>query len=68
MTVYELNREQLTELKQNYFASKLLEAGQEISWGELSFIDSLVSDKEIYDCYECCIFSSDDFFCTTGKE
>ena len=68
MTVYELNREQMVELKQDYLAGKLLEVGQEISYGELSLIDSLVSDKEIFDCYECCVFSNEDFFCTAGKE
>lgn len=68
MTVYELSRDQLIELKQNYIDEKNTEAGQGTSWYELAEADTLVSDKEVYAAYECYDFGNDDFFCTAGRE
>lgn len=68
MTVQELNRDQLIELKQHYIDEKNQEVGQGTSWGELADADELISDKEIYAAYECYDFVNDDFFCSAGRE
>lgn len=61
MSVKELNREQLIELKQNYYCNVL---ENNASYGELADIDNLVSDNEIYDYYNSTMFVKDDFFTT----
>ena len=65
MDVRELNREQLTELKQNYYCHELHE-DEGVSYGELAAIDELVSDEEVFEFYEGTSFCNDDFFCTAG--
>ena len=57
MTVKELNRSQLIELKQSYLCSK-----NNTSWWDLANADHLVSDKLIYKLYENTEFVEDDFF------
>lgn len=59
MTVEELSKSQLTELKQRYYTEKLGDEG--VSYGELANIDNLVTDKEVFDYYEGFSFSEDDF-------
>ena len=59
MTVQELNREQLTQLKQRYYDDRHTEG---VSYGELAAIDKLVSDKEVIDAYDGVDFVEDDFF------
>ncbi len=66
MLVTELNREQLTELKQRYYSEKMDAKGEGVSYGELFEIDDLVSDNEIFEEYEGVDFHNDDFFCTAG--
>lgn len=61
MSVKELTREQLIELKQNYYCNVL---NNNASYGELANIDSLVSDTEIFNEYEGITFVNDDFFCS----
>lgn len=77
MTVRELNREQLQELKGNYFAELVNEGTfgevigrdyDEPSYGDYADIDEIVSDDFIYEHYEEYDFGNDDFFCTAGKE
>ena len=68
MTVYDLNRDQLEELKQRYLFEALDERGETPSWGELADVDNVYSDdfiRKVYADYE---FSSDDFFCSAGEE
>ena len=60
MKVTELNREQLTELKQHYYCNVL--ENTNASWGDLANIDNLVSDNEIFNFYENTDFVKDDFF------
>lgn len=67
MDVKELNREQLTELKQHYYMFDKFEDEQDMSYYELAFIDELVTDKEIFDYYQNYVFGCDDFFCTSGQ-
>lgn len=64
MTVYDLNEDQLAELKQRYYADK---TGRDLSYDELANIDELVSWKEIREAYKHVDFVSDDFFCSAGK-
>lgn len=61
MSVKELTREQLIELKQNYYCNVL---NNNASYSELANIDSLVSDTEIFNEYEGITFVNDDFFCS----
>lgn len=61
MSVTELSRDQLTELKQAYLTELLDRDGLEPSWGELADADQLIPDAEIYEAYEGCIFAPGDF-------
>ena len=68
MTVYELNRDQLEELKQRYYSDVLLEEEDRTpSYYELSNIDDYVSDQTVFDEYDNDTFVNDDFFCTAGQ-
>ena len=58
MSVYELNKNQLIELKQNY----LFKRDENISYDKLLDADIIVSDEEIFNEYENVKFSEDDFF------
>ena len=61
MSVTELNREQLTELKQAYLTELFDRDGLEPSWGELADADQLIPDAELFEAYEGCIFAPGDF-------
>lgn len=66
MTVRDLNREQLDELKEAY-AAQLEETGQEVIVYE-GLVSALeISDEVIFSHYEGITFSEDDFFCSCGK-
>ena len=58
MSVYELSKNQLIELKQNY----LFKRDENISYDKLLDADIIVSDEEIFNEYENVEFSEDDFF------
>ena len=62
MTVRELNREQLDELKQRY----IIDTVENPSWRELADTDS-ITDEVVFEEYEHFVFTNDDFFCTCGK-
>ena len=64
MSVKELTREQLIELKQKYYT----ERNENVSYGELADIDNLVSDEEIFEEYGHITFVEEDFFGTSSKE
>ena len=59
MSVYELSKNQLIELKQNY----LCEVQKNVSYGELCDADNIISDEKIFQTYSCTDFSSEDFMC-----
>ena len=61
MTIQELNRAQLVQVKQHYLTMKKDSAGQGISYGELAEADLLVSDAEIFDAYSGTEFTEGDF-------
>lgn len=58
MSVNELTRNQLIQLKQHYY----FENNESVSWYELANIDELVSDEEIFEEYDYITFVEDDFF------
>lgn len=59
MTVKELNRDQLEQVKARYYTEKHPEG---VSYGELGNINALVTDAEIFEEYEGVYFVPDDFF------
>lgn len=65
MTVYELNRDQLEELKQRYYMDHV---NENPSYGELAEIDDLISDEEVYEEYAGTDFVVDDFFSSAGQD
>ena len=67
MTVHELSRDQLTELKQRMIDDEIYEKeGRGASYGELAEAES-VHDEKVFEKYEGVEFSNDDFSCTAGK-
>lgn len=64
MTVRELTREELQELKINMLDEYLQEEeNRNISYGEIADIDELVTDESVFKEYENTSFVKDDFFC-----
>lgn len=63
MHVSELNRDQLTELKQSYLMQHNEEMGEGTSYDELARADSIISDEMIYETYSGINFTEDDFSC-----
>lgn len=61
MTIRELTREQLQQVKGHYLTRKRDEAGAGISWGELAAADELVTDEEIFEAYSDTEFTEGDF-------
>ena len=65
MTVYDLNRDQLIEVKQRYYIENIDDAPD---YYTLANIDEIVSDATIYDAYAGTDFVTDDFFSTAGED
>lgn len=62
MTIKELTRDQLTQVKQNYYTQKRdAEAGAGVSYLELATVNELVSDAEIFEAFAGVEFVPDDF-------
>jgi len=62
LTVSELSRMQLFELKQNYLNNHLLEVeDRSASYNELANADEIVDDEIIFENYSSVLFSDDDF-------
>lgn len=61
MNVSELNKSQLTELKQSYLMQHNEETGEGTSYEELARVDSIISDEMIYEAYSGINFTEDDF-------
>ena len=67
LTVYDLTRDQINELKASYLDQHLQETeGRSASYGELADAGEIVPDWLIFDAYAATLFSPDDFFC--GEE
>ena len=58
MSIYDLNREQLSQVKAAY----LNEKSSSVYWSEICDADALVSDEQIINEYGNTTFSEDDFF------
>lgn len=58
MSVRELNKTQLRQLKETYYTEK----HERVSYEELANIDSLVSDEEVFEEYSCTEFVTEDFW------
>ena len=67
MTVKQLNRDMLIELKERYLAGKREQSGEGISYSELANADKIVSDDTIYKEYDGYTFGVDDFSCSAGQ-
>ena len=66
MTVHELNRDQLTELKERMIDDEIYEKeGRGASYSELVNAKS-IPDEKVFEKYEGVEFSNDDFY-TAGK-
>lgn len=66
MTVHELSRDQLTELKERMIDDEIYEKeGHGASYSELADAKS-IPDEKVFEKYEGIEFSNDDF-CTAGK-
>lgn len=68
MTLYELNEDQILELKQALLCQiydEMLDASP--SWGELGCADDIISAGLLVAFYDGTEFSNDDFCCTCGK-
>lgn len=63
MYISELNRDQLTELKQSYLMKHNEEVGERTSYDELARADNIISDEMIYEAYSGINFTEDDFSC-----
>ena len=62
MTIKELTRDQLTQVKQRYYTQKIdAEQGAGVSYMELATINELVSDAEIFEAFAGVEFVPDDF-------
>lgn len=62
MSVKELNREQLQQLKIQYLDNLLMEEeNRNISYGEMADIDNIVSDNVIFNVYGSIYFVEEDF-------
>lgn len=57
MDVMDLTREQLEQLKVNYYS----ERHEYMSWADVLIINSLVSDEEIFEEYAGMTFTEEDF-------
>ena len=68
MTLYELNEDQIHELKEALLCQiydEMLDASP--SWGELANADEIISAGLLVAFYDETEFSNDDFCCTCGK-
>ena len=66
MIVYELNRDQLIELKQQYMMQEMDEHGETPSYEDLAEADDVYSDEYIQSMYAHVDFVPDDFACRSG--
>jgi hypothetical protein len=61
-TVYDLNRDELNELKQARYIEEAEAEGNAVSYGELADSEN-ISDEYIFEVYADTMFSDDDFSC-----
>ena len=61
MTVYELNREQIIQLKESILIERMNLDGDTPSWFELADVDNIVSDDDVQERYSGTEFYISDF-------
>lgn len=61
MTVRELNRDQMIQLKQNYIIEKNAKRNKPVFYTDLSWVDDIIDDDLMFDIYGSVEFSEDDF-------
>lgn len=61
MTVHELNREQLHQLKQHMLMERMDTEGDCPSWKNIADVDSIISDKDVQREFAGIFFTTDDF-------
>lgn len=62
MTVQELNRDQLVQLKQGMLIERMDAEGDWPSWGEMADADSLISDEDVQREFAGTVFTTGDFW------
>ena len=62
MTVQELNRDQLVQLKQDMLIERMDAEGDWPSWGEMADADSLISDEDVQREFAGTVFTTVDFW------
>ena len=67
MTVQELNRDHLIQLKQQILTERMDAEDDCPSWGELADADSLISDEDVQSEFAGTMFTTDDFSYKTVK-
>ena len=63
MTVYELNRDELNQLKEDYVTEMAIKEDRDICMGELLDAHYEVADETIFEFYEGVEFVKEDFWC-----
>ena len=62
LTVRELNRDQLNQLKESLVILKSMETLKSVGINELMCSCDLITDEEVYEYYEGVLFSEEDFY------
>ena len=62
LTVRELNRDQLNQLKESLVILKSMETLKSVGINELMYSCDLITDEEVYEYYEGVLFSEEDFY------
>lgn len=62
MTVQELNRDQLAQLKQDMLIERMDAEDDWPSWGEMADADSLISDEDVQREFAGTVFTTGDFW------
>ena len=68
MTTHEISRDQMYELKLHFLYEEASDAGERISWSQISNADELVPDELMHMLCEGTEFTDDDFYCTVGRK
>lgn len=64
MTVRELNRDQLNELKEAFVTMEAENNEESVGYGDLIEAHDRISDEEVFEYFDGTIFSNDDFLCS----
>ena len=64
MTVRELNRDQLNELKEAFVTMEAENNKESVGYADLIEAHDRISDEEVFEYFDGTIFSNDDFLCS----